>query len=204
MAANTSTVYIDWEGVWPDLVEVGLAVVENGTVTQLLCHVINTNTIQDPKKHNQSARYSHCISHKVVQTEGIALEGIQLRFLTCLDQCTYPITIRGFGSDTSRDSLCKVFPFLSTYDCTYSQADLPNWSIRTRQVYHKKKIGLKQSNALAPICPASNHALTNTVPAKKTRNNTVLAKLRHDYHYAFYDVLELVFLDYPETMLSFI
>ena len=202
-SSKTSTIYIDFEGVWPDIVEMAVAVVECGAITQFQSQIVDTSTIQDMVKHNRTARFCHCIPFSIVQWEGITLEGLRQWFRDCLEECNYPLTIRGYGDDITFGSLVKVFPFLTDYYIDYSQVPLPPWSVRTSAAYHQTKVALKRENVFSLICPAHNHSLPYTVSKHKPVTNTVKAKLSHDYHCALYDVLELVFYDYPPIMLSY-
>jgi len=197
-----SIVYIDFECDNNDeIIEVGAVCVKDNHVQSVL-HTFVDPFIQDVGNYERTAKYSHCIPHRILKLHGCSKSMVKQKFLEWIhNETIHPVTIKGNGSDVTKFALEKWIPALGFIQgLQYEQVTLHLWADRVYEKYHISA-GIMKEVSLNMKCCRGYHSLPKT---KQWRGismesaHTKIAKDMHGFHCALFDAFELAF--YEKTL----
>ena len=180
--------YIDFEGQFPQLIEVAILMVEEDSPTRVFHRIIRPPIMP---LDDCSARFCHCIPTWYVGKKGVPEEYVLYELSWYLGKFPRPLTICGYGDDVKESFLKSWLRDVDFTGISFAQVNLAPWKERDLLPSHQQATLLRHSVGYE-YCSAHRLLL----------NAKTLERQKHGPHCAFIDVLELFMVDTGKMVTS--
>lgn len=188
-------VYIDFESFNENVIEMSAVLIFDQKMIDVFHNIIQ-QTVSNRADYILQAKHSHCMDCEVLEFFGTPEDKVKEQFIQWLKQFNFEvITIAGHGLDTTRLSLEKWIPELTTLsNLKFEQVILPPWIERQYGKYHIDTFKMKELCQTLP-CGKLQHGLAPKLLAKNRYNHSHVARYIYGFHCSLFDCFELAFFE---------